>query len=164
MEDISDIVFVARTIDDPYNELPQGDLKADINGDGIVDLQDLSDIIAYMFTILDPTDLIFLRPIMVEEAPLYFDRMLQSDDPPSGLESRRELLHIGSAVKTDSATTPTWVLNESQHQRKLETCGLATVGSKAKGDKNQEPDRSWPPEWPRDSDPLLVPSTDFRGI
>jgi hypothetical protein len=138
VENADDIAFVARTIVDPLNELPQGDLAADVNGDGILDLQDLSDIIAYMFTILDPQELAPLTPTILDDIVSFFP-ILQ----PLELQPGRRQLERKDQKKQSSP--PAWMSH-----RQLQTCGLAAHANYAKGDKTIEPPRDWTSTHPYD--------------
>ena len=149
--DMDDIVFVSRSLADPLGMFPVGNLDVDINEDGILDLQDLREMINYAFTVLDAQDLdiepIALTPTIIDEALSFFPpvqpdlaassntRRLQDEPSPTD-EAHSVIFEVPSWVETVQALQP--------------QCGLATVGVYGKGSKNQDPTRNWVNEYPYD--------------
>jgi hypothetical protein len=155
-ENIDDIIFLARSIADPLGKFPTGNLSVDINGDGKLDLQDLNDTIAYMFTIVaDPDDLLPLTPNMIDNALSQFPPIRIDTEAAEVLTSTRYLeKHVVTSMQP-----PAWaVVRQDHNHRQLETCGLGTFGRYGKGDRNKDPPRTWKESFPYD--PNISPNAE----
>mmetsp|Transcript_2283 Transcript_2283/g.3471 ORF Transcript_2283/g.3471 Transcript_2283/m.3471 type:complete len:840 (-) Transcript_2283:714-3233(-) len=135
MEDSEDISFVARAIADPLGEITPGDLAADVNKDGVVDLDDLRTIIDYFFSILPPED---LRPI---DSSAFIDDILNADiglpnESPFPEDDPSRSLQLSGPIITQA-------------------CGVNSFGRYAKG-VGSDPAISWNPQY--SYDPNIKPN------
>jgi hypothetical protein len=149
--DMDDIVYVSRSLADPLGEFPSGNLEVDINEDGILDLQDLREMINYAFTVLAAEDLdiepIALTPTIIDTALSFFPPIQPDITSASG----NRHLQDGTVPKDETSIVtfevPSWVETVQTQQPQ---CGLGTVGRYGKGSKMQDPVRNWVNEYPYD--------------
>ena len=129
VEDLEDIIYVLRALDDPLLEVTVGDPSADVNRDGVVDLQDAIDAIVY-FTDLLGAD------VLGDVTPTYFDDdgEFPWDQPP--LDDRRRL---HSSRSTDSHA-PEFL--RSRQVQDADTCGADSALTLAKG-SGPDPTIGW---------------------
>lgn len=138
-----DIMFIARCLADPLGEItPEScGLSADFNGDGIVDLEDLRDVLAHQFTIYSPEELAPLWPTMIDDAMAHWPPI-----QPSSTDGRR---HLSNNVQQLEHIVPAWT---NEHRELQPTCGLGVSGRFGKGDKNNDPSHNWTNDYPYDPD------------
>lgn len=121
---LSDLILIARSIDDPLREIAPGtNLDADITGDGVIDKQDMKEATIILTDLLGPEALGKLSPTYFDEDPDWvLDPSLNGTDNADVARYLSMKETIQEEQANDVWKDPEWLSTGRQRMLDEETC------------------------------------------